>query len=275
MQQGLLAVVAVFVLRESYAPTLLYRKTKYLRKQTGNDQLQSKLESNVSTAECFKLAVLRPSKMLFTPIVAVLCLQVALVYAYIYLLFAIFTLAFVEIHGFSIGLSGLTFLGMGVGLMIALFSQAMYSDRYVAKKSKKGEMKPEYRLPPLIVGTLLVPIGLFWYGWSMRSNVHWIVPVIGTIPIGAGLILNLVPVQTYFVDAYTRYAASAIAANTIVRSLVGGILPLAGQPMFTKLGYGWGSSLLAFIALALAPLSWLIVKYGERLRTNPRFAPKF
>ncbi|KAI9659910.1 MAG: hypothetical protein M1821_001262 [Bathelium mastoideum] len=273
--QGAIAFVAVFVLRESYAPTLLYRKTKRLRKETGNDKLEPKLESNVSTAQRFKMAILRPSRMLMTPIVAVLCIQVALIYAYVYLLFSIFTQAFVEIHGFSVGLSGLTYLGLGVGLMAALFGQVMYSDRYVGKKSAKGEMKPEYRLPPLVIGTLLLPIGLFWYGWSMRGNVYWLVPVIGTVPIGAGLILNLVPVQTYFVDAYTRYAASAIAANTIVRSLVGGVLPLAGQPMYTKLGYGWGSSLLAFIALALAPLSWLIVRYGERLRTNPRYAVEF
>ncbi|MCJ1422078.1 hypothetical protein MMC32_008447 [Xylographa parallela] len=273
--QGAVAVAAIFALRESYAPTLLYRKTKRLRKETGNDVLQSKLEANVSAAERFRMAILRPTRMLMTPIVAVLCIQVALIYAYLYLLFSTFTQAFVEIYGFSVGSSGLTYLGLGVGMMIAIVGQAMYSDRYVGKKSAKGEMKPEYRLPPLIIGTLVVPIGLLWYGWSMRENVYWLVPVIGTVPIGAGLILTLVPVQTYFVDAYTRYAASAIAANTIVRSLVGGVLPLAGQPMYTKLGYGWGSSLLALIALVLAPLSWLIVKYGERLRTHPRFAVKF
>ena len=275
IQQGAVAVAAIFALRESYAPTLLYRKTKRLRKETGNDVLQSKLEANVSAAERFRMAILRPTRMLMTPIVAVLCIQVALIYAYLYLLFSTFTQAFVEIYGFSVGSSGLTYLGLGVGMMIAIVGQAMYSDRYVGKKSAKGEMKPEYRLPPLIIGTLVVPIGLLWYGWSMRENVYWLVPVIGTVPIGAGLILTLVPVQTYFVDAYTRYAASAIAANTIVRSLVGGVLPLAGQPMYTKLGYGWGSSLLALIALVLAPLSWLIVKYGERLRTHPRFAVKF
>ncbi|KAL9094175.1 MAG: hypothetical protein Q9165_003590 [Trypethelium subeluteriae] len=272
---GVIAVAAVLVLRESYAPTLLYRKTERLRKETGNNQLRSKLESDVSTAERFKMAILRPGRMLMTPIVAILCIQVALIYAYLYLLFSIFTQAFVDVYGFSIGLSGLVYLGPGVGTMIAIFGQAMYSDRYVAKKSAKGEMKPEYRLPPLVIGTLLVPIGLFWFGWTMRKSVYWLVPVLGTVPIGAGLILNLVPSQAYFIDAYTRFAASAIAANTIVRSLVGGILPLAGQPMYTTLGYGWGSSLLALIALVLAPLSWLIVKYGERLRTNPRFAVQF
>ncbi|KAL9076694.1 MAG: hypothetical protein Q9157_003563 [Trypethelium eluteriae] len=275
IQHGAIAVVAVFVLRESYAPTLLYRKTKRLRKETGNNQLQSKLESNISTAERFKMAILRPGRMLMTPIVAILCIQVALIYAYLYLLFSILTLAFVEVYGFSVGLSGLIYFGPGVGTMIAIFGQAMYSDRYVAKKSAKGEMKPEYRLPPLVLGTLLVPIGLLWFGWSMRKSVYWLVPVLGTVPIGAGLILNLVPAQTYFIDAYTRFAASAIAANTIVRSLVGGVLPLAGQPMYTKLGYGWGSTLLALVALVLAPLSWLIVKHGERLRTNPRFAVQF
>jgi hypothetical protein len=77
-------------------------------------------------------------------------------------------------------------------------------------------------------------------------------------------------VQNYLVDAYTQYAASAIAAATILRSLLGALLPLAGQPRYDKLGVGWGNSLLAFIALAFSPVPWFFWKYGERIRTkNP------
>jgi hypothetical protein len=83
------------------------------------------------------------------------------------------------------------------------------------------------------------------------------------------------PIQTYLVDAFTIHAASAIAANTVLRSLVGAFLPLAGPAMYAKLGLGWGNSLLAFIALALAPISWIFFKYGERIRKSPRFQVKF
>ena len=76
--------------------------------------------------------------------------------------------------------------------------------------------------------------------------------------------------QNYLVDAYTQYAASAIAAATILRSLLGALLPLAGQLMYDDLGIGWGNSVLAFIALAFSPVPWVFWKYGEGIRTrNP------
>lgn len=79
------------------------------------------------------------------------------------------------------------------------------------------------------------------------------------------------PIQTYLIDAYTIHAASAIAANAVLRSLVGAVLPLAGQSMYKALGLGWGNSLLAFIALAMCPIPVIFYKYGERIRTNPKF----
>lgn len=80
------------------------------------------------------------------------------------------------------------------------------------------------------------------------------------------MLASKLPVQTYMVDAYTIYAASALAANTAVRSAVGAVLPLAGQSMFDKLGLGWGCSLLAFVALAMTPVPWAFFKKGEYLR---------
>ena len=79
------------------------------------------------------------------------------------------------------------------------------------------------------------------------------------------------PIQTYLVDAFTLHSASALAANTVLRSLVGALLPLAGQKMYAVLGLGWGNSLLAFIAIGLCPIPWIFYKYGERIRKNPRF----
>jgi hypothetical protein len=77
-------------------------------------------------------------------------------------------------------------------------------------------------------------------------------------------------VQTYLVDAFTIYAASALAANTILRSLVGALLPLCGQQMYQTLGIGWGNSLLAFIALAGCPVPLIFYIYGERIRKRYR-----
>ena len=82
------------------------------------------------------------------------------------------------------------------------------------------------------------------------------------------------PTQTYLVDAFTLHAASALAANTVLRSLIGALLPLAGQQMYDTLGLGWGNSLLAFISVAMCPIPWIFYRYGERIRKNPRFQVK-
>lgn len=208
--------------------------------------------------------------MLFkSPIVLITSIYVGLVYGYTYLLFTSFSPLYQKIYGFGQGSVGLTYLGFGIGCAIGLFLFGTLSDRAVkASVSKRGngEWKPEYRLPPLLPGSLLVPIGLFWYGWSAQAGVHWIMPIIGTGWVGLGTLAVFMPVQTYFVDAFEIYAASASAANTIVRSLLGAFLPLAGPSMYSALGQGWGNSLLAFIALAFTPMAWIIYRYGERIR---------
>ena len=74
------------------------------------------------------------------------------------------------------------------------------------------------------------------------------------------------PAQIYLVDAFGQYSASALAANTVLRSLFGTFLPLAGPPMYATLGLGWGNTLLGFLALVFAPVPWLFYICGERVR---------
>lgn len=115
---------------------------------------------------------------------------------------------------------------------------------------------------------------VFLYGWTADKHVFWIAPIIGTGMVGLGLLATFMPIQTYLVDAFTIYAASALAANTVLRSLVGAMLPLAGQKMYATLGLGWGNSLLAFIAIAMCPIPIVFYYYGERIRKHPRFQVK-
>jgi hypothetical protein len=79
------------------------------------------------------------------------------------------------------------------------------------------------------------------------------------------------PATTYLVDAYTIHAASVSAAATVFRSLLGSLLPLAGNSMYDALGVGWGTSLLGFIAVAFIPVPVIFWKFGERIR-NSKFS---
>lgn len=190
-----------------------------------------------------------------------------------YLLFSTFTVAFQDQYGFSTSLVGLTFLGLGIGNLLALAIISPVLDK-LAKGGPKpteadlggGKKPPEFRLIPLAYCSFSLPAGLFLYGWTMEYRVHWIVPIIGTAIYGFGQMAVFLCIIAYLIDAFELYAASALAANTVVRSIFGAVLPLAGATMYHALGYGWGNSLLGFLALAMVPIPILLTKFGERMR---------
>ncbi|KAF2128090.1 polyamine transporter 1 [Dothidotthia symphoricarpi CBS 119687] len=269
---GVGIIATHFILRETYAPVLLEKKAANLRKKTGDPNHKSKFDKGFTRIQYFKLAIIRPTKMLFfSPIVAILAIDMSIIYSYLYFLFTTFGFVFQEQYGFNAGEVGLAYLGLGVGFVLGQFGVGSMADKYYKKKAAEGPTKPEHRLPPLIVGAFLIPIGLIWYGWSAKYAVHWIVPIIGTSFIGFGIMCAFLPIQMYLIDTFGMYAASALATNTVVRSLFGAVLPLAGRRLYADLGLGWGNTLLAFIALALSPVPFLLLKYGEKIRTHPKF----
>jgi multidrug resistance protein len=282
---GVLAIGMFIFMRETYAPVLLERKAARLRKETGNPLLRSKLDVGLSPRDFFARSIVRPCKLLmFDPISIIFGIYLGVVYGFLYLMFTSITQVFQKSYGFSPSNVGLVFLGLGVGSMIGVIYFSVTSDRNLKKRAAEAEaeaertgvpsegMKPEYRLEPLRVGAVLLPVGFFLYGWTAEfpEKVHWIVPILSHVIIGIGILIMMLSLQLYLVDAYTTYAASALAANTVVRSVAGAVLPLCGLEMYDKLGIGWGNSLLGFISLALFPVPFLILKYGETLRKNYR-----
>lgn len=184
-----------FFLHESYAYTILDRKTKRLRKETGNQNLRSALDTGRSNKGIFKLAIVRPTKMLFfSPIVSLMSLYMAILYGYLYLIFTILPSMFEYEYGFSTGDVGLTYLGIGVGSAIGLLTNALVSDRLAMRlrQQQGGEHKPEFRLPPMMFPCFLVPLGLFWFGWTADFHRHWILPIIGTGFFGFGVVVVFV-----------------------------------------------------------------------------------
>ncbi|KAI1141898.1 MFS general substrate transporter [Hypoxylon sp. FL0543] len=273
---GALIPISFFFLRETFAPVLLERKTEKLRKETGNPSLHSKLGGRLTPKEQFKLAIIRPMKLLLvTPIVTLMALYVAITYGILYLLITTFSFVYTGQYGFSEGDSGLTFLPAGLGMMIGVVGFGQLTDIMVKRNQAKGiTHKPEVRLAPTLTipSGIALPIGLFIYGWTTNFGVHWIVPMVGVLIFSAGLMGVMFCVQNYLLDTYPRYAASVTAAMTVLRSLLGALLPLGGLDMYNALGLGWGNSLLAFIALALIPIPVVFFIFGERIRR--KFNPK-
>jgi MFS family permease len=272
LQGGAVSIVFFFVVPETHVPTLLERKAARLRKETGNSGCKSRMDDGIPPKQRLVQSLVYPVRMLlFSPIVASMCIYIAVLYGLLYILFTTFTEVFEGQYGFSSGESGLSFLGSGVGMLLGLLYAGFLSDRAIKLKMQRHEQPcPEDRLPWYITvpGSLSIPAGLFIYGWATDKRIPWIVPEIGNAVTGYGMILTLMAIQTYLVDAFTSRAASAIAACTVLRSLAGGLLPLCGLELYDKLGLGWGNSLLAFIALGMSPIPILFQLFGERLRAR-------
>ena len=276
---GVFGIILFFVGRETYHPVLLEKKAARLRKETGNQDFRSKLAKDIPPKEIFIQAIFRPMKMLFlSPIVSLMALYIAVNYGILYLFFTTITFVFEGHYHFSSGAVGLSYIGIGVGMILGMAVLGVTSDKIIRQQQAKGgEVKPEHRLPLRLTlpGAIALPVGIFVYGWTTQYHVHWIVPIIATSFLGLGNLTALMTIQTYLVDAFTLHAASAIAANTVLRSVFGAVLPLSGLSMYDALGLGWGNTLLGFIALIFIPVPILFKYYGERIRTNPRFQVQF
>lgn len=134
---------------------------------------------------------------------------------------------------------------------------------------RKG--RPEYRLPLCLLGMLVLPCGLLLFGWCAQARSFWLVPLLGSILVGMGTILPFQSILCYVVDAFIPYSASATACTVLVRSVLAAVFPLFAQSLYNTLGFGWGSSLLALVAMLGIPAPLVLFRYGESLRTRFKF----
>ncbi|OQE25142.1 hypothetical protein PENSTE_c006G10182 [Penicillium steckii] len=277
---GVLLVSMTLFVPETYHPVLLRRKARKLRQETGDDRWKAPIEKlERSVPQTVLRSMYRPILLLtLEPMCLNLCIFSAILLGILYLFFGAFQLVFSNVYGFPLWQRGLCFLGLFVGMVMAILSDPLWRRNYVRleRNHQQGnhaeEFQPEWRLPPAILGGPLVTSGLFIFAWTIYSDVHWIAPIIGSALFGAGTILVYSGIFTFLVDAYPTYSASALAANSFMRSSFGGIFPLFGIQMYNNLGYHWATSLLAFLTLAMLPFPYIFYRYGSRIRKHSRFA---
>ena len=274
---GACFVFLFFLLPETSSSNILYRRTARYRKLTGNPNLkcQPELEAEGMTGhEITQMILIRPFTLSFTePIVFLLNLYIALIYALLYLWFESFPIVFINIYHFSLGTEGLAFLGILIGAIITAPPFWWYYHKYTEPLfDENGEIQPEQRLKPAFVGAFFIPVCLFWFGWSARPPIHWIMPIIGSSFFSIGAFLMFMAVLAYLGDAYPRYVASVYAGNDLARASFGAAFPLFANALYHRLGVGWASSLLGFLAVAFIPIPFALYYYGGRIRRRSRMA---
>lgn len=261
----------LFFVPETYHPVLLKRKAVRMRKETGDNRYFAPLEKQPLTL--FQSTVLssrRPVLLLFRdPMMLVLCFYSGVVLAIVYMFFVAFPYIFRTVYGFSLLFQGLSFLGLVVGMLFTVVAIPLIQKLYVRQvKNNGGKAEPEFRLPLVMLGSVNCTIGLWIIAWVSYSNLHWIGVEIGAVFYGLGTALVLTGIFNYTIDGYRLYAASGMAANSLVRSYMAGIFPLFTYQMYVAMGIHWATTFLAFLSMVLIPLPFIFYKYGKALRAR-------
>jgi hypothetical protein len=197
----------------------------------------------------------------------------AIIYGTLYMMFAAYPIVFQVNRGWNQGVGGLPFTALIVGMIMAVSYTIWDNKRYIRIEQQHGGFAPpETRLPPSIIGCIALPIGLFWFAWTNGPSVHWMASAAAGVPFGFGMVLVFLGLMNYLIDAYTIFAASVLAANSVLRSLFGAAFPLFTKHMYNNLGIHWASSIPAFLALACVPFPILFYKYGPAIRAKCKYA---
>jgi len=221
----------------------------------------------------------RPIHMALTePVVGLFSLYIALNFGMVYGFFAAFPYVFAEAYNFEIGSTGLMFLGLGIGSLVGcgimmVFARVIFRPQVIRARELGKEVPPEKRLYLAMMGSVCLPVSLFWFAWSVQARVHWICPVIAEGVFGCGNLLIFMAATLYIMDFYgPLYGASANGANNLARYSVAAAFPLFIVQIYKALGTGWATSLLGFISVLLMPIPWAFYVYGPRFRQNSGYA---
>ena len=202
------------------------------------------------------------------PILVLITLYQSFIFGLLYLFSQSYSIAFEEVRQWQHDLGSLPLLALIVGVAAGLFIIIVHTKTRFARitAANGGVIVPEHRLPMMIFGGCVLPVGLFWFAWTSDPSIPWPSMVTAGVLIGCGLFIIFVQCFGYIIDVYLSMANSALAANTFLRSLWAAGFPLFAPAMYHHLGIAWASSLLAFLSILMMPVPIIFYLYGERIR---------
>ncbi|KAF2248539.1 MFS general substrate transporter [Trematosphaeria pertusa] len=261
---------------ESYRKVVIRR----IARQEQVELLEPQRDPSKIFMQFFTSTITRPVHMLFTePIVGFVCLYCSFQFALLYTFIVGSPYIYQVTYGFDIRQQALSFLGLMVGAICAAGTlitmdwciyQAKHRD--FCRTFPNSEFPPEHRLYPSMLGSVILPVGLFYFAWTARPSIPWIVPIVAQGITMLGSILAYVGANMYMVDTYgPLYGASAAGANSLARYILTACFPLFTLHMYKSLGTQWAASLLAFCTVAMAPIPWVFWTWGPKLRGRSRY----
>ncbi|KAL5404774.1 hypothetical protein PMIN03_008910 [Paraphaeosphaeria minitans] len=271
-----LLILAVFVLNETFEPRLAEQhRARRLTSETASGQGHT-----IPTTRSTKLLVWdniqRPARMLATQLlIQLLAMYMALLYGTMFLFLYMYSTLWMKQYGQSAQASSLNYISAAIGYVAGVLVAGHLNDKiYSILRARSANNKgcPEYRIPVMLLGTLLTPAGLMLWGWTGETHQHWILPNIGCAIYTAGCYICSSCVSVYTIDAYTTYAASAVSTNLILRSIFSAFFPLFAPYMFDAVGYGYGATILSGVFSVIGCVTALVLWFwGERIRERSTY----
>ncbi|KAL1862769.1 hypothetical protein VTK73DRAFT_6656 [Phialemonium thermophilum] len=272
---GFVWILITFTVPETYAPTILARRAKKLRKETGEKDHVTEQDLDLRPlSERLGIFLVRPFQLLFGElIVFLISLYMSVLYGLLYMFFVAFPIIYQKGKGYSAGKTGLMFIPVAVGVLLSAMCAPFVNKHYLTLVRKhNGHPPAECRLIPMMLSCWCIPIGLFIFAWTSYKDLSWAGPAMGGFPVGFGFIFLYNSANNYLVDSYQHQAASALAAKTFIRSFWGAAVVLFTEQMYDRLNDQWASTLLAFISLACCAIPFLFWKFGARIRARSKYA---
>lgn len=268
--EAAITLLGLVFFSECYTPALLRRKAAAQRdasvsppKTPWSKEFHRDLFSRLS------VGLLRPLLLLIQrPVIQVIALVMALNFAIYCLMLSTFANLWIERYGESESISSLNYISIAIGTTLASQGGGHLMDfiyRRLRDRSN-GKTSPEFRVPFIVPGVLLIPVGLFWYGWSAEQGISWVMVDVGAAIFTCGSFILAQGMLAYLLDEF-KHAASANAAARMLSNILGFVFPIFAPAMYDRLGFGWGNSVLAFTFLALGtPTPLLLWIWGPKLR---------
>jgi MFS transporter, DHA1 family, multidrug resistance protein len=238
-------ILLLILMPETSASNILLRRAQRLRLLTGNASIQSQSEidqRHLKASAILISALIKPiENTIKDPAILFVNIYTALFYGIYYTFFEVFPLVFPPMYGFNLGEIGLAFTSCLLGATPALLIHFAYLHFYMIPDNiAHGLRAQEHRLVPAIFGSFLLPTGLFIFGWTANSSIHWVVSLIGVVVFVIGTFLILQSIFVYVPLSYPQYAASLFAGNDLVRSSMAAGSILFARPLFVNLGVAKG-----------------------------------
>ncbi|KAJ5413642.1 hypothetical protein N7509_000269 [Penicillium cosmopolitanum] len=256
---------------QTVAGMLILTKGKFEPVASQSDQSQSQSAERLLSKGWgpFKAAFSRTARVAFqTPVVIITTLNMSMAFVYFYIIVTNLPTLFAESYGFDSAQIGFVYISPATGTVIGLAIIGILSDRVISQRRiARGVSLPEDRLFPLIASNVITAVGMLAYGWSVQAGLAWMCPLVAIAFTTIGISAIFVALQQYLTDHFGGSVSNAIAFIVVVRSILGVLLPLAVPSLYNNLGYGWGDSLLALVALAFCPTTFLLKKYGGEHHT--------